>query len=259
MLAGLTFWTNGLTYNNMARCIVIGICASIETAWWGGWSSDREAVILPRTYIDAVERAGACAIVVPPHQVLRRNIEELYRRIDGMVLAGGSDLDPSCFGAERHPAVVVGHAERDAFELAVARYSLESGRPLLGICRGMQVMNVAGGGTLNQHLPDTLGHKRHCPTPGTFEASMHEVRLQPGSLASMLAGAERLTVTSHHHQGLDRVGDGFTVTGWASLDDLPEAIEANGLAPTVGVQWHPEADASSAFVERFVAMIRSQA
>lgn len=215
---------------------VIGVCAAIERARWGPW--DRVVSFLPRTYTDAVESAGGATILLPPDRGAAEAPGELLGRVDALVLAGGSDVDPGTYGADRHPST--GHAwpERDLFELALAREAVKRDRPVLGICRGMQVLNVARGGTLLQHLPDELGHHRHQPVPGEFVE--HEVRLAPGSLAASAAGAERVTVKTHHHQGVDRLGEGLVASGWSEPDDVVEAIELPGRRFALGVLWHPE-------------------
>jgi putative glutamine amidotransferase len=130
--------------------------------------------------------------------------------------------------------------ERDRFEIALARRALERDLPLLGVCRGMQVMNVAAGGNLEQHLPDRIGAERHRPVPGKW--AEHDVRLEPGSLAAEAAGGERLRVKSHHHQGVAELGDGLTVSGWSIEDDTIEALEVDDRAFALGVLWHPEED-----------------
>ncbi len=142
--------------------------------------------------------------------------------------------------------------ERDAFELALVRRALERDLPVLGICRGMQVMNVACGGTLHQDLPELLGHEEHRRVLGSFDGADHDVRLEPGSLAARAAGEELHATKSHHHQGVDRVGEGLVVTGWAVVDDLPEALELPGNAFALGVQWHPEADETSRLIAALV-------
>jgi putative glutamine amidotransferase len=228
----------------------IGICTPLERARWGAW--DLDAFLLPRSYADAVTRAGAMALLLAPDPALADDPDEVLDRIDGLMLAGGADVDPRAYGATPHPETVGSVPERDAFEIALVRRALERDLPLLGICRGMQVMNVARGGTLHQHLPELLGHEEHRRVLGSFEGADHDVRLTPDSLAARAAGEELHATKSHHHQGVDRVGEGFVVTGWAVLDDLPEAIELPGNAFALGVQWHPEADETSRLIGALV-------
>jgi putative glutamine amidotransferase len=183
---------------------------------------------------------------------LEEQPDEILELLDGLILAGGADIDPAFYGAEPHPQTVGTVPERDSFEIALARRALERDLPLLGVCRGMQLMNVAAGGTLNQHVPESHGHEDHRRTVGSFDDADHDVRLEPGSLAARAAGEELHGTKSHHHQGIDRLGTGLQVTGWAVLDDLPEAIEAPDRRFALGVQWHPEADELSAVIENFV-------
>ena len=217
---------------------VIGICAAVERARFGAW--DQDAHLLPAGYAAAVGLAGGLAPLVPAGDASAEHPGELLDRLDGLLLAGGRDIDPLTYGARPDPNTGEPSPERDRFELALASAALERDMPVLGVCRGMQMLNVALGGTLHQHLPDVLGHDDHRHTPGTF--GDHEVRLDPGSLAARAAGTERLTVKSHHHQGADRIGDGLTVTGWSAADDVVEAIELPGDAFALGVLWHPEED-----------------
>lgn len=237
---------------------MIGICTPLERARWAAW--DLDAFLLPRSYADAVNRAGAMALLLAPDPVLVEDPDEVLDRIDGLMLAGGADLDPSVYGAQRHPQTVGCVPERDDFEVALVRRALQRDMPLLGICRGMQIMNVACGGTLHQHLPDLLGHEEHRRVLGSFDGADHDVRLTPDSLAARAAGEELHTTKSHHHQGIDRIGDGLVVTGWALPDELPEAIELAGSHFALGVQWHPEADETSrligALVEHAAARVR---
>jgi putative glutamine amidotransferase len=230
---------------------VIGICTPLEQARWGAW--DLQAFLLPRSYVDPVNRAGAMALLLAPDRALTENPGEVLDLLDGLMLAGGADIDPGAYGAEPHPETIGSVAERDAFEIALVRAAVARDLPLLGICRGMQILNVACGGTLHQHLPELLGHEHHRRVLGSFDGADHDVRLLPGSLAARAAGEELHATKSHHHQGVDRVGEGLRVTGRSTIDDLPEAIEVPGNRFTLGVQWHPEADETSRLIAALVA------
>jgi len=201
---------------------IIGVCAAVERARWSVW--DDEAVLLPRGYVDAVQRAGGLALLLPPDE----HPEEVLALLDGVILAGGADY------GER--------PDRDAFEIALGLAAMEGDVPLLGVCRGMQLMNLARGGTLIQHLPDVLGHEDHRAVPGAF--GDHDVRLVEGSLAARAAGATSHPTKSHHHQGVNEIGEGFDVTGRATVDELVEAIEDPTRRFALGVQWHPEASSA---------------
>jgi putative glutamine amidotransferase len=226
----------------------VGICAAIEQARWGPW--DQDAMLTPRTYVDVVAEAGGLPILLPPEQTTTGSPGELVDRIDALLLTGGADLDPASYGGDAHPEIVRTRPERDRFEMALARESVERDVPVLGICRGMQLLNVARGGTLVQHLPDELGDERHEPTPGRF--AEHSVRLESGSLAAGAAGAELLTVKTHHHQGVAELGDGLVATGWAQEDDLIEAIEMPDKDFALGVLWHPEEDPGNGVIPALV-------
>jgi putative glutamine amidotransferase len=233
---------------------VIGLCTALERARWSVW--DQEAVLLPRNYVTAVQAAGGLALLLPPDPAADAAPEEWLELIDGLILAGGADIDPAAYGAEPDPQTIGTVPERDAFETALALAALERDVPLLGICRGMQVMNVARGGTLIQHLPDDKGHEDHRRALGTFEGADHDVRLADDSLAARVAGETRHATKSHHHQGVDRIGDGLTVSGWATVDELPEAIEDPSRRFALGVQWHPEADPTSPLIAALVEQAR---
>jgi putative glutamine amidotransferase len=233
---------------------IIGLCTAIERARWSVW--DQQALLLPRSYVDAVQRADGVALMLPPDPAAVEAPDIVLDLIDALVLAGGADVDPAGYGAERDPATVGTVPERDAFELALARRAIERDMPFLGICRGMQVMNVARGGTLTQHLPDDYGHTDHRRSLGSFENADHDVRLAHGSLAARVAREELHGTKSHHHQGVERIGEGLEVTGWATIDDLPEAIEVPGNRFALGVQWHPEADAASPLIVGLVGEAR---
>jgi len=233
----------------------IGICTALERARWGAW--DRRAALLPYEYIQEIHRAGGLAMMIPPDPLLIEDPDEVLDRLDGFVLAGGCDVDPSMYGAEPHPSTIGAVPERDQVELALVRRAVERDMPVLGICRGMQVLNVALGGTLRQHVPDDVGHDDHRRNPGTFDGNDHEVTLTPGSLAALAAGEERHATKSHHHQSVETVGEGLTVTGYSVLDDLPEAIESSANSFVLGVQWHPEADQASRVISSLVRQARA--
>lgn len=230
---------------------VIGICTALERAQWTVW--DQDAHLLPRLYVDAIQAAGGLALMLPPDEQLEREPDEVLDLLDGLILAGGADVDPATYGADAHPETNGVVSERDTFEVALARRALERDLPFLGICRGMQVMNVALGGTLIQHLPETHGHHEHRRVPGSFDGAEHDVRLAAGSLAARAAGEEQHETRSHHHQGVDRIGDGLQVSGWSALDELPEAVELADRRFALGVQWHPEADPTSRLIASLVA------
>ena len=204
----------------------------------------------PRPYATAVQAAGALALLLPPDDAAAKSPDALLDRIDALLLAGGADIDPASYGAKPHPETKGTWPERDRFELALAHRALERDMPVLGICRGMELLNVALGGTLVQHLPDVLGTNDHRKVPGAF--GDHEVRLEPGSLAARAVGAERATVKSHHHQGLDELGDGLRASGWSVPDELVEAVELPDRRFTLGVLWHAEQDERSKVIAALV-------
>ena len=218
----------------MARRPVLGICAALEIAAWVAWK-DTLANLSQRTYSLCVADAGAIPVILPADEASEGAPDEVLDILDGLVLSGGADLDPASYGAEPHDTTKGFKAERDRFELALARRALERDMPVLGICRGMQLLNVACGGTLEQNLADS---QVHIATPGSF--SDHPVRLEPGSLAARVMGEEMVDVRSHHHQGIDRVGEGLVVSGWAEPGGVIEAIEMPSKTFALGVIWHPE-------------------
>ena len=230
---------------------VIGICAALERARWSVW--DEEAVLLPRSYLSAVERAGGLAVMLPPDRAEGEDSSQLLTLLDGLVLAGGADIDPASYGQEAHANTTDTVPERDAFEIALTRAAIERDMPLLGICRGMQLLNVACGGTLVQHLPEHFGHHEHRRVVGSFDGADHDVELRDGTLAMRVVGERRHATKSHHHQGIDRLGEGLEVSGVSAMDGLPEAIELTGARFVLGVQWHPEADETSSVVGALVA------
>jgi putative glutamine amidotransferase len=233
---------------------VIGICTALEHARWTVW--EREAFLLSRAYVDAVQEAGGLAFMLPPDAATAADPDAALDPLDALVLAGGADVDPIAYGAERHRCTTSTRPERDAAEIPLARRAVDRDLPLLGICRGMQLMNIARGGTLVQHVPEHVGHEEHRRMLGTFTGNDHPVHLAEGSLAARAAGEVHHGTLSHHHQGIDRVGDGLQVSGWADDDELPEAIEDPALRFALGVQWHPEADDSSPVIAALVDAAR---
>jgi putative glutamine amidotransferase len=212
----------------------IGICAVRETARWAFW--EQTAHLVADTYVAAIQSTGALAILLP---VDPRAPEALLDHVDALVVIGGADLDPRSYGQEPEAAVEASYHERDGFEIALTRAAIARGMPFLGICRGMQLLNVALGGTLVQNLTDADGNTPHRRIVGAFEGNEHEIHLDPGSLAARALEEEIHIGRCHHHQAIDRVGEGMIVTGRAR-DGVPEAIEMED-GWVLGVQWHPEA------------------
>jgi len=219
---------------------LVGISAYSEQARWGVW--DLEAMVLPRRYPDRVAQAGGIPVLLPP----TAGIEDALSRLDCLVLSGGGDIDPARYGAQRRLETTSVRGDRDEAELALLKTALAARMPILGICRGMQLINVAFGGSLHQHLPDVVGHDEHAPKPGAFGS--HQVKVAPGSRLAEILGHTDLDVhlpadvPTHHHQGINRLGAGLTATAWAA-DGTIEAFELDPAECPFGVavQWHPEA------------------
>jgi putative glutamine amidotransferase len=230
---------------------VIGICAVRERARWAFW--DQTAHLVADTYVSAVQGTGAFALLLA---VDTRAPDVLLDKIDGLMLIGGADLDPEVYGQPQHEATESTYRERDDFEIALTREALDRGMPYLGICRGMQVLNVALGGTLNQNLVAEDGSNPHRRLIGTFVGTEHDIDLEAESLAAQATGEEVHEARCHHHQAIDRLGEGLVVTGRAR-DGVAEAIELDdpkGWA--LGVQWHPEAGDKRHLFQAFTAAAR---
>lgn len=233
---------------------VIAVCAPLERARWAVW--DMDAAVVSRMYLDAVWGAGGLAVLIPPDPELADAPDEILGRVDGLMMLGGADLHAGRYGQEPHATAEEYQPVRDAVEIALAARAMERHQPVLGICRGIQVLNVACGGTLTQHLPDTLGNDEHRRIVGAFEGNDHPVSVTPGSLLERVVGDAPHRVYSHHHQAVDRVADGFAVTGRAD-DGTVEALERDHPGGyLLGVQWHPEADPGSPVIASLVAAAR---
>ncbi|MBA3372433.1 MAG: gamma-glutamyl-gamma-aminobutyrate hydrolase family protein [Euzebyaceae bacterium] len=200
-------------------------------ARWRSWEAP--ATLVPQAYVAAVSAAGGRPVVLPP---LADAAEETLAVMEGLLLTGGADLDPSLYQAPRDPRTTGMSPERDSGEPPLARRALATGLPLLGVCRGMQLLAVVCGGTLHQHLPDVVGHDGHGPAPASY--APHPVRLDRGSRLGGILD-ESVTVQSHHHQGVATLSEPLRAVGWAD-DGSIEAVEAPGPAFAAGVLWHPE-------------------
>jgi len=212
---------------------LIGITSYVEPARFTVW--EMTATLLPHAYVEQVVRAGGQPVVLPP----AGDPSSVLPRLDGLVLTGGGDLDPAAYGASPHERTGYVRDFRDSSELSLVRAALDGDVPFLGICRGLQVLNVALGGTLHQHVPDVVGDERHCQSPGLY--NRFPVTVAPGTRLAKALGQETVTVSHYHHQAVDRLGPGLTATAWSS-DGLIEGAEAADHPFAVGVQWHPEAD-----------------
>ncbi|MDR2983296.1 MAG: gamma-glutamyl-gamma-aminobutyrate hydrolase family protein [Nocardiopsaceae bacterium] len=212
---------------------IIGISAYSEQARWGSW--DLPATLLPQKYADQVAAAGGAPVLLPPVP----GIEAAVPGLDALIISGGPDIDPARYGEQAGPQTTVIRPARDGAEVALFAAALDGGVPVLGICRGLQVMNVALGGTLVQHLPDVVGHEGHSPTPGAMGEHKVTIGAGPSRLAGIL-GPGTIGVPTHHHQGIARLAARLTATAWAE-DGTIEAVEVDGAGFAIGVQWHPEA------------------
>jgi putative glutamine amidotransferase len=228
---------------------LIGLCTYREQAAWGVWT--QRADVLQAEYADAVVAAGGAPVLLPPAASAPEVATAVVRRIDGLVLTGGADVDPARYDEPAHPRTVSWRLDRDAWEVALLGAADEIGLPVLGVCRGMQLMAVAGGGSLEQHVPDVLGSETH--SPGGAEFGEVTVRTAEGSRVRGAEG-DRLAVRCHHHQSV-REHPGYTATAWAE-DGTLEGFEADGDRFSVAVQWHPEMGRDQKLFDALVSAAR---
>jgi putative glutamine amidotransferase len=222
---------------------VVGITTYVEPASWGHWQLD--AALVPYDYVRAVERAGARALLVPPSE---EGVGETLDALDGLLFSGGADLDPVSYGADAHPETNGTRPERDRSELALLEGALARDMPVLAVCRGFQLLNVARGGDLVQHLPDVVGNDQHREVKGVF--SDHGVKIEDDSRLGAVLG-DRAPVKSSHHQGVGRIGSGLREVAWAD-DGTIEGLEDPEQRFAVGVLWHPEAGEDARLFEELV-------
>lgn len=213
---------------------MIGLTTYLQQAQTGVW--DVHASFLPHVYFDGVARADGIAVLLPPQPVDPAVAARVVDGLDGLVLTGGMDVNPAAYHQDRHPQTDTPDTVRDAWEFALLEAALDRGLPVLGICRGIQVLNVALGGTLHQHLPDVLGHSRHRAGNAVFSTT--DITVTPGTRLAALVG-DHLHAECYHHQAIDRVAEPLVVSA-RDEEGLVEAVEVPGEPFVVGVQWHPE-------------------
>lgn len=235
---------------------VIGIAAARETVSFAWWTL--ECDFMTSAYTEAIQAAGGRALLLPIDPADAEHPDEVLEGLDGLLLPGGADVDPARYGHGPHVALGPISPMMDDVQLALANAAIAADLPLLGVCRGMQVLNVAAGGTLHQHLPDVVGDEEHRRVPGSLgPENEHPVDLEPSSLAAQASGSAQPMTRSHHHQAVDRVGSGFVVTGRDRRDRVIEAIERPDSTFCLGVQWHPEADPDSVVIAALVDAARA--
>lgn len=222
---------------------VIGITTYVEPASWGQWNLP--AALIPYAYVQGVESAGGRALLVPPSG---DGIEETLDALDGVLFSGGGDLDPASYDADAHEKTAGVDAQRDSAELALLEAALARDMPVLAICRGSQVLNIARGGDLVQHLPEVVGDEKHKEVLGEF--SDHEISVEKTSRLGGIVGG-RTAVKSSHHQGFGRIGEGLVTTAWAD-DGTIEALEDPSRRFALGVLFHPEEGEDAALFRALV-------
>ncbi|MGV8884373.1 MAG: gamma-glutamyl-gamma-aminobutyrate hydrolase family protein [Microbacteriaceae bacterium] len=222
--------------DSFAGAPIIGITTYLDQAQMGVW--DVPAAFLPKVYFEAVNLAGGIAVLLPPQPSSPEIARAVLSRLDGLIVAGGKDVNPELYGQDRLATTDEPRRDRDSWESDLLTAAIDSNVPFLGICRGMQLLNVARGGTLHQHLPDIVGSDRY--SAGGMVFSDNEVFVSPASAVSeLLGGGETLVGKSYHHQSVDTLGSGLTVTA-RSDDGTVQAVEVDGVPFGIGVQWHPE-------------------
>ncbi len=226
---------------------IIGVTSYLEQASWGPW--DKPAVLVPATYVRAVDNAGGRPLVIPS---LPDAVDDTLDALHGLLFSGGSDIEPSLYGATPHPETTRIRPQRDRAEVPLLRRALERDIPVLAVCRGMELLNVVRGGTLEQHVPDRSTSVVHKVAVDAY--NKHEVSIKPDSKLGQLLG-ESADGHSHHHQAPDKLGDGLVEVAWAP-DDTVEGIEDPSKTFVVGVLWHPEEGDDSALFEALVDVAR---
>lgn len=224
---------------------LIGISADLAEVTWDVWR--RRAVVLPVAYHEQVLAAGGLAAVLPPQP---EAASDMVEKLDGLVLAGGGDIDPRRYGARPHPSVRAVDALRDEWEIRLTGFALAADLPILGICRGMQLLNVVRGGTLIQHLPDAVHTAAHLPVHSGF--GKHPITIRPGSALHAALG-DRADIATHHHQAVGGLGRGVVESAWAE-DGIIEGIEVRGRTFACGVQGHAEESGMTELFEQLVGV-----
>ncbi|OBJ53185.1 gamma-glutamyl-gamma-aminobutyrate hydrolase [Mycobacterium sp. 1423905.2] len=224
----------GVLNGSKANRPVVGLTSYLEQVRTGIW--DIPACYLPADYFEGVVMAGGIAMLLPPQPAEAEIVDRTLDSLDALIITGGYDLDPATYGQQPHPSTDRPRTDRDAWEFALLHAALRRGLPVLGICRGAQVLNVAFGGTLHQHLPEVLGHNGHRAGNGVFtRLPVHTV---PGTRLAALIG-ESVDAPCYHHQAIAQVGEGLVVSA-TDADGVVEAVEVPGAGFAVAVQWHPE-------------------